>query len=322
MPNPYSIDLRWRIVWAYLSQSFTTFQISELFSVSERTVRRYISLFHQTGDIEPTTRKYGPEKLMGEFEQLTLLQIIFNHPGIYLAEIQNELCKFFGVTVSIPTICKTLKSMGCTRQAMHHVALQRSDASRAKFMSEISIYDPTMLIWLDESGCDRRNTIRKYGYSIRGIPLCDQRLLIRGIRYTTIPIISTQGIHDAYIAEGNINGDRFSNFIEKCLLPLLQPFNGINPHSVVIMDNASIHHVDDVAQLIEVQGGARLVFLPPYSPDLNPAEGIFSQVKSLMKENDSLFQVCSAPRAMLAMIFGMITAEDCNGHISHCGYTM
>lgn len=98
----------------------------------------------------------------------------------------------------------------------------------------------------------------------------------------------------------------------KCLLPLLQPFNGINPHSVVIMDNASIHHVDDVTQIIETQGGAHLIFLPPYSPDLNPAEGIFSQVKSLMKENDCLFQVCTAPRVMLAMIFGMITTEDCN----------
>ena len=69
-----------------------------------------------------------------------------------------------------------------------------------------------------------------------------------------------------------------------------------------IMDNASIDHIDEVASLIETEGGARLIFLPPYSPDLNPAEGAFSQVKSLMKENDNLFQACTAPRALLAMI--------------------
>ena len=301
MPNPYAIDLRWRFVWAHLTQAMTALQISELFCVSERTVRRYVKIFSTTGDIEPARRRHGPEHLLGDFEQLTLLKIILDHPGIYLFEIQGELEKV-GVQISVPTICRTLKLMGCSRQVMHHVALQRSDASRARFMSEISVYDP-----------------RKYGYSIRGIPLCDQRLLIRGTRYSAIPLVSTEGIHDVYIAEGSMNGERFAHFIEQCLLPMLQPFNGINPHSVVIMDNASIHHVENVTQLIEAQG-ARLVFLPPYSPDLNPAEGVFSQVKSLMKENDSLFQVCSAPRAMLAMIFSMISTEDCNGHIAHCGY--
>lgn len=47
-------------------------------------------------------------------------------------------------------------------------------------MAEVSVYDPVMLVWLDETGCDRRNTIRKYGYSIRGLPLSDHWLLVRG----------------------------------------------------------------------------------------------------------------------------------------------
>ena len=202
----------------------------------------------------------------------------------------------------------------------HHVAIQRSDELRAKFMAEVSLYDPSMLIWLDESGCDIRNTIRKYGYSMRGLPLCDQRLLVRGNRYSTIPIISLEGVHDVYIAEGCVNEDVFENFIDECLLPILKPFNGSNPHSVVIMDNTSIHHVDRVSHLVETIAGARLCYLPPYSPDLNPAEGVFSQVKNTMKMNNTLFEVTLAPRAILAMIFGMVTAENCYGHISHCGY--
>ena len=62
------------------------------------------------------------------------------------------------------------------------------------------------------------------------------------------------------------------------------------------MDNASIHHVEEVTNLIEGQCGAKFCFLPPYSPDLVPAEG---QVKSIMKENYKLFQVCTAPRALI-----------------------
>ena len=96
-----------------------------------------------------------------------------------------------------------------------------------------------------------------------------------------------------------MNGERFTKFIKDVLLPHLNPFNGINPRSVVIMDNASIHHVEEVIDIVENQAGAKLVYLPPYSPDLNPAEGVFSQVKSIMKQNSKVFETCSTPRALL-----------------------
>ena len=88
-------------------------------------------------------------------------------------------------------------------------------------------------------------------------------------------MISTDGIHDVFIGEGTMNGERFTKFVRNVLLPHLNPFNSVNPRSVVIMDNASIHHVDQVVDLIERQAGAKVCFLPPYSPDLNPAEGVF-----------------------------------------------
>jgi hypothetical protein len=209
--------------------------------------------------------------------------------------------------------------MGCSRQVVRHVALQQSDALRAKFMAEISLYEPGMLVWLDESGCDKRNNIRKYGYSIRGIRPVKRRLLVRGVRYSAIPVMTIYGLYDVYLAEGTINGERFAHFVEKCLLPMLLPFNGINPFSVIIMDNASIHHVDTVVTLIQ-NTGARVIFLPPYSPDLNPLEPVFSKVKTILKENDAVLQACSGPRALLAMAFGMITTEDCINYSRYCGY--
>ena len=120
-------------------------------------------------------------------------------------------------------------------------------------MAQVSVYDPSMFVWLDETGIDARNTIGKYGYSLKGMPLCDQRLLVRGKRYTTIPIVSLKGIHNVYLAEGTMNGNRFVQFVQNCLLPHLMPFNGVNPRSVVIMDNASIHHIDAVTDLIKTQ---------------------------------------------------------------------
>jgi len=128
---------------------------------------------------------------------------------------------------------------------------------RAK-LSEISIYDPSMFVWIDESGCDRRNSTRKFGYSIRGIPPVDHRLLVRA----AIPVMSVAGIHDVYLAGGSVDGDRFSHYVTEYLLPVLLPFNGTNPRSIVIMDNTSIHHVDTNVQLIE-NSQAKVIFLPP-----------------------------------------------------------
>ena len=58
------------------------------------------------------------------------------------------------------------------------------------------------------------------------------------------------------IIEGTVNGEKFEQYIRSCLIPILQPFNWVNSHSVVILDNVSIHHVDGVTDLIENQVGA------------------------------------------------------------------
>jgi len=146
--KPYSEDLRWRIIWAYYrpTNHLSQREISNQFNVSERTVHRYLQLFRQTGDIQVKHRNNGPDKLLGNYKQLILLRLVFLNPGVYLHELQEMLNDDYGVVISIPTICKALKHMGCTRQSMHHIALQQSDHERAKFMAEISCYDPFMLV--------------------------------------------------------------------------------------------------------------------------------------------------------------------------------
>ena len=76
MPNPYSLDLRWRIIWLYLAHKKSPSRIAALLHVSERTVRRYVALFYRSGDVRQRTHKNGPRRLLGEFEQLTLLRLI------------------------------------------------------------------------------------------------------------------------------------------------------------------------------------------------------------------------------------------------------
>ncbi len=115
------------------------------------------------------------------------------------------------------------------------------------------------------------------------------------------------------IVEGNVNSDIF---LERCLLPILLPFDGDNPRSVVVLDNASIHHVELVTHLISA-AGALVRFLPPYSLDLNQIEEVFSKVKSYLRNNESGYQSTTTPRIFIAEAF---STEDCANYFKHAGY--
>ena len=95
---------------------------------------------------------------------------------------------------------------------------------------------------------------------------------------SAIAFLSVHGILDCKMVTGSVDGELFYDFIQASLLPHLMPFNGRNPHSVVVMDNCSIHHVDETVKMIP-EVGALILFLPPYSPDHNPIEEAFSKVK-------------------------------------------
>ena len=130
-----------------------------------------------------------------------------------------------------------------------------------------------MFVFVDETGTDRCDALRKFEYSLRGKKATSQILLVWGQGESAVRVMSAEGILDCHIVSGNVNADSFEEFVERSLLPYLMPFNGINPHS---LDNCSIHHVDHIVNLIEGLG-VLVLFLTPYSPDLMPIE---SAVKS------------------------------------------
>ena len=81
---------------------------------------------------------------------------------------------------------------------MRKVAIQRSDSLRARYMAEIGCFDPETLLFIDESGCDKQNLKRLFGYGIRGITPVTDHLLQHGKRISAIGIISTRGGEDVY----------------------------------------------------------------------------------------------------------------------------
>ena len=234
-----------------------------------------------------------------------------------LHEIQAEIEHVTGVELAASTICQFLHNSGFSRQRMRLAASQRDEDLRAANASELCVYSSDMFIFLDETGTDRRDALRRYAYSWRGKLARAHRLLVRGQHLSSIAIMSTNGVLDCQVVTGGVDGDVFYDFVQSRLLPHLMPFNGVNPHSVVVLDNASIHHVDGIMTMVE-DVGALVLFLPPYSPDYNPIEELFNLVvlsfklKTTIKgfETELEMQDMDLQDIVLAA-FSSITADDC-----------
>lgn len=320
MPLAYSEDLRWRAVWLYLYKEVAAADIARFLYISERSVYRYVERFRTTGEVRKCYKTNGPACILSEHEEFIIVNSVLSSPGIYLRELQQTLSQSTGRWVHESTICRCLRRLGMTRQKIQHVALQRSDSKRAEFIANVMmVFDSSLCLWIDETGCDQRNAQRKYGYGIRGQTPQDFSLKLRGKRYSAISILSTEGVEDTYITEGTVNGEVFLDFVQKQLVPILSPFDGLSPRSVVILDNASIHHVDPVVSTI-LSTGALLRFLPPYSPDMNPIELVFGEMKKYLQANHLLFETSLSIQSILYMAFNSISKENCMAYINYSGY--
>lgn len=146
--------------------------------VSHSTVERVVQLYRTTGDVTRVQQKPGPDTTLSETDELVFLDLMLRYPGIFLREVQEQLCQITGTWVDCSTLCRTAKRLGLTRQKMRKVAIQRSDSLRAQYMAEIQAFNPDMLIFVDETGCDKRKSCRQYGYGIRGITPVNDHFLI------------------------------------------------------------------------------------------------------------------------------------------------
>ena len=318
--SAYSEDLRWRMVYQHAALGLTYTTVASNLNVDTSTVCRTLQLFRRTGQV--TKKQYDGTNLIHKFTdevQLILLQVVLAHPGIKLHELQAELEYLTGTQVATSTICQVLHKNGFSRQRMRLCASQRDADIRARFVSEVAIYKADMFIFLDETGTDRRDVLRRHAYSLRGKPAMAQRLLVRGQRLSSIAIMSLAGVLDCQVVTGNVDGDVYYDFVLKRLLPHLMPFDGTNPHSVVVLDNASIHHVEGIMSIVE-DAGALVLYLPPYSPDFNPIEELFSKLKTTIKdyEIEMEMQEMDLEEIVLAA-FSNITELDCYNWIEHAG---
>lgn len=163
---------------------------------------------------------------------------------------------------------KTLRSSQC--------ATHRVQKLRCEYWEQVKGIDPENLVFLDETGVELGLT-RTHARSPQGSRVYDLKPFYRGARVTVVGAISLKKIIALMTLNGALDGKAFEVFIERCLVPQL--WSG----AVVVMDNLPAHKMASIEPLIKAVG-ANVLNLSPYSPDFNPIELWWSQLKSFLRQ--------------------------------------
>jgi transposase len=155
---------------------------------------------------------------------------------------------------------------------------KRAEVARARrrWMREQGMFDPAKLVFIDET-CTSTAMVRLRGRSPRGKRLVGYAPHGHRKTITFVAGLRQRGMTAPFVLDGAMNGPMFLAYVEQCLAPTLKRGD------IVVMDNLPVHKVAGVQEAIEAVG-ATLLYLPPYSPDLNPIEMAFSKFKALLRK--------------------------------------
>lgn len=168
------------------------------------------------------------------------------------------------------------------------------------------------VFYLDESGVTTALT-RLYGRARGGGRAVGSAPKNYARQINIISSLSADGIAASLLIEGSVNGAVMQTFVREVLRPMLQVGD------VIVLDNYSVHKTRAV-QAEFLAAGVKVVFLPPYSPDLNPIEHCWSKIKTHLRavqarEHERLYQE-------IGIALSKVTASDAQGWIKHCGYRL
>ena len=183
-------------------------------------------------------------------------------------------------------------------------------AARESFKAGQAELDPSKLVFIDETGTSTK-MVRVRGRCRKGKRLIGKAPFGHWKTTTFTAGLRLDGLVAPFVLDGPMNGEAFLVYIEKVLAPTL------SKGDMVVIDNLPAHKVAGVRKLIEA-AGAKLIYLPPYSPDLNPIEMIFAKLKALLRKaaertRDGLWD-------RIGQLIDAFTAQECANCLAHAGY--
>lgn len=277
----YSDDLRKKIIQAYLNKEGSLRDLAERFSVSLNFVWLLWERYRLTGSVRPKPHAGGHVSVMDNDRLSVLRDLVREQNDATLAELRDRFHQKTGLHVSIVTISLALKKLGLSRKKKTFHATERTNdpdiiEERVEFRQEMPEMDAQHLVFLDETGTNL-GMARDYGWAPVGCRAEGHRPFNPGQNITLIGGLNTSGIIAPLMFPGSLNGDVFKSYVKKVLVPELRPGD------TVLLDNLSSHKVRGIEDIL-AQAGAKLRFLPRYSPELSPIENAWSKIKAELRK--------------------------------------
>jgi len=307
--KPYSLDLRIRI--HNYSLTHTIRETGVVFNVSPDTVHLLRKLFIETGSLNPRESSYKYPHLITPAGEAYLQSLLAKEVDLTLEELCNRYEDTFGIRVSTGTMYNTLEQLNITRKKKTFSDPKKStDEVKVKkeiYDKQLETIEAEKRFYLDETG-SFLNMSPLYGRSSQGERVYDKRPTHPGKRVNTVAILTKEGIKAQYNYLGSLNAKIFIFYLATFILPAL--IDG----QTLIMDNHPVHRAGEVQNYLK-QNKIKFLYLPPYSPDLNPIEEAFSKIKQYIKKQkartvDKLLNV-------IKEAFNIITPNDANGYFNH-----
>ncbi|TAU59269.1 IS630 family transposase [Rhizobium ruizarguesonis] len=287
-------------------------QAAARFGVGISTAIRWIA---RASDGEPTSRPQGWRRSSSlDAHEAFVVEMIDDRKDVTLDEMVERLCVERQVGISRSALGAWLRHRGWTfkKKSAHALEQDRLDVlkrRRAWFDGQLDL-DPEKLIFIDETGLSTKMA-RLRGRAIRG-ERCRAGVPHGHWKTTTFTgALRLTGMTAPFVYDGAMNGNVFLAYVEQVLLPTLQTGD------VVVMDNLPAHKTAGVRDAIE-GAGAKLMFLPPYSPDFNPIENAFSKLKAMLRARaerkiDALWDAVGA-------LMPRFTPAECTNYFKAAGY--
>ncbi len=181
---------------------------------------------------------------------------------------------------------------------------------RERWRAAMPGLDPEKLKFVDETWAGTAMA-RRYGRSPRGEPLVGPVPQSHWKTTTFVAALSVTGMVAPMVIDGAMTGDLFVAYVEQILVPT------VRPGDIVVLDNLSCHKRAGARAAIEAAGGT-ILFLPPYSPDLNPIELAFAKLKALLRKAGK--RTVDGLWDFLGACLDAFGPEECRNYLRHCGY--
>jgi transposase len=181
---------------------------------------------------------------------------------------------------------------------------------RRRWRSWQRFMDPARFVFLDETGT-ATNMARRYGRSLLGRRLVAAAPHGHWRTTTFVAGLRQSGVVAPLVLDGPMTGPAFCAYVAQFLAPALEP------DDVVVLDNLAAHKVAGVRQAIAA-AGASILYLPPYSPDLNPIEQLFAKLKALLRK--AAARTKHELWSTIGRLLATVPPSECANYLNHCGY--